>query len=81
MACGTPVVTSRVSSMPEVAGEAALFVDPENPDEIAAAIVRLLGNPALRRRLRDRGFERVRLFSREVVVPQLFEVYRRAAQR
>jgi glycosyltransferase involved in cell wall biosynthesis len=81
MACGTPVVTSRVSSMPEVAGDAALLVDPENPDEIAAAIARLLGSPALRRRLRERGLEQVRLFSREVVVPQLFEVYRRAAQR
>lgn len=80
MACGAPVVASRVSSLPEVCGEAGLLVDPENADEIASAIARLLGDQGLRRRLRDRGLERVRAFSREAVVPRLFEVYRRAAQ-
>jgi glycosyltransferase involved in cell wall biosynthesis len=79
MACGAPVVTSKASSIPEVAGDAALFVDPEETDEIAAAIERMLGDGSLRRRLRDRGLERARLFSREVLVPRLFEVYRRAA--
>ena len=79
MACGAPVVTSKVSSMPEVAEDAALLVDPEDTDEIAAAIDRLLGDPDLRRRLRDHGFERARSFSREALVPRLFEVYRRAA--
>ena len=79
MACGAPVVTSRASSMPEVAGDAALLVDPEETDEIAAAIDRLLGDVDLRRRLRDRGLERARSFSREALVPRLFEVYRRAA--
>jgi glycosyltransferase involved in cell wall biosynthesis len=79
MACGSPVVTSGSSSMPEVAGDAAQLVDPEEPDEIAAAIARLLEDRNLRRRLRDRGLERARAFSREAVVPRLFEVYRRAA--
>jgi glycosyltransferase involved in cell wall biosynthesis len=79
MACGAPVVTSRASSMPEVAGDAALLVDPEDTDEIAAAMERLLGDGNLRRNLCDRGLERARLFSREVLVPRLFEVYRRAA--
>jgi len=79
MACGAPVVTSKASSMPEVAGDAALLVDPEETDEIAAAIERLLGDPDLRRRLRDRGLERARSFSRQALVPRLFEVYRRAA--
>jgi len=81
MACGAPVVASRVSSLPEVCGEAGLLVDPENVDEIAAAIARLLGEGALRRRLRDRGLEKARAFAREAVVPRLFEVYRRAAKR
>ena len=81
MACGAPVVTSRISSLPEVCGDAALLVDPEDVDEIAAAIARLLGETDLRRRLRDRGLERARAFARETVVPGLFEVYRRAAQR
>jgi glycosyltransferase involved in cell wall biosynthesis len=79
MACGTPVVTSRISSMPEVAGDAALLVDPEDPDEIAAAIARMLSEQDLRRHLRDLGLEQARAFSREALVPRLFEVYRRAA--
>jgi glycosyltransferase involved in cell wall biosynthesis len=81
MACGTPVVTSRISSLPEVCGGAALLVDPEDVDEIATAVGRLLADPSLRRHLRDRGLERARAYSREVIVPRLFEVYRRAAQR
>jgi glycosyltransferase involved in cell wall biosynthesis len=81
MACGVPVVTSRVSSLPEVCGEAALLVDPEDTDEIASAIGRVLGDRALRLRLSDGGLERARAFSREAVAPRLFEVYRRAAQR
>jgi glycosyltransferase involved in cell wall biosynthesis len=81
MACGTPVVTSKLSSLPEVCREAALLVDPEDADEIASAIVQILRDQSLRQRLRDRGLERARAFSREAVVPNLFEVYRRAAQR
>jgi glycosyltransferase involved in cell wall biosynthesis len=81
MACGAPVVTSRLSSLPEVCREAALLVDPEDTDEIASAIANLLGDRNLRQRLRDHGLERARAFSREAVVPRLFEVYRRAAQR
>ena len=79
MACGTPVVTSQISSMPEVAANAALLVDPEDVDEIAAAIERMLGDQGLRRRLRDRGLEQARVFFSEALVPRLFEVYRRAA--
>jgi glycosyltransferase involved in cell wall biosynthesis len=79
MACGTPVVTSRISSMPEVAGDAALLVNPEDVDEIADAISRLLGDQGLRRRLRDRGLEQARAFLPGALIPRLFEVYRRAA--
>ena len=79
MACGTPVVTSRISSMPEVAGDAALLVDPEDVGEIADAIARLLNDQNLRRRFRDRGLEQARVFVPEVLIPRLFEVYRRAA--
>jgi glycosyltransferase involved in cell wall biosynthesis len=81
MACGAPVVTSKVSSLPEVCGDAAMLVDPEDTDEIAAAIEHLLADRRLHRRLRDRGLERARSYSREAVIPRLFEVYRRAAQR
>ncbi len=55
MAAGVPLVTSNVSSMPEVAGDAALLVDPRSPSEIAAAIERLLLSPDLRATLARNG--------------------------
>ena len=63
MACGTPVVTSRLSSLPEVVGDAALLVDPYSVDEIADALERVLGDDALRADLVARGRERVSHFS------------------
>jgi glycosyltransferase involved in cell wall biosynthesis len=58
MAVGTPVVTSKVSSIPEIADGAALLVDPDDPDAIADAIARVTSDDALRRRLREAGLER-----------------------
>jgi len=63
MACGTPIVTSDVNGLEEIAGDAALGVDPAKPDEIAAAIARLLEDSALRRSLADRGLERSKRFT------------------
>lgn len=63
MACGTPVITSNLSSLPEVAGEAALLVDPYQVDSIAAAMERLVRDGDLRRHLRELGWARVRQFS------------------
>ncbi len=63
MACGTPVIVSKVASLPEVIGGAGLFVDPWNPCEIADAIDRILGDLALRQELIPRGLERVKEFS------------------
>src|SRR6185503_7925216 len=51
MACGTPVVTSSLSSLPEVVGDAALLVDPYSVDDIASGLMRLLDDPVLRARL------------------------------
>jgi len=65
MACGTPIVTSNVNGLEELAGEAALRVDPARPTEIGAAVARVLDDPALRRELSARGLERSRLFSWE----------------
>jgi glycosyltransferase involved in cell wall biosynthesis len=62
MACGTPVITSGTSSMPEVVGDAALLVDPERTDDIAAAMARLFRDEALARDLRARGLSRAKLF-------------------
>ncbi len=81
MACGAPVVTSDLSSMPEVAGGAAVLVDPEDADDIANGIWRVLENTELRRDLRERGPERATRFSAESVVPRLLEIYLRTVQR
>ena len=63
MASGVPVVTSDRSSLPEVAGGAALLVRPEDPGQLAGAIVKLLEEPALAAELGERGVERARAFS------------------
>ena len=63
MASGTPVVTSNVSSMPEVAGDAAVLVDPYNVDSIVDGIAAVLRDPPLREALRARGFARAGEFS------------------
>jgi glycosyltransferase involved in cell wall biosynthesis len=63
MACGTPVVTSRTASLPEVAGDAALYFDPASPEELAAQIERILQSTELRTSLRDKGMQRAKQFT------------------
>lgn len=65
MACGTPVITSNLSSMPEVAGDAALFINPYNVQEIAAAMQTVANNTDLRSHLRTLGLARANSFSWE----------------
>jgi glycosyltransferase involved in cell wall biosynthesis len=65
MACGCPVVASDRTSVPEVTGDAALLVDPDDPSALAEAIRRVLGDPDLREDLRARGLRNVRRFSWE----------------
>ncbi|MFH1085854.1 MAG: glycosyltransferase family 1 protein [Chloroflexota bacterium] len=65
MACGAPVIASDVSSLPEVAGGAALLVDPRNVDALAEAMLRAYRDPALRAELAARGLERARHFTWE----------------
>jgi glycosyltransferase involved in cell wall biosynthesis len=77
MAAGLPVVTSNRSALPEVAGEAALLVNPENPEEIAAAVRRILDSPELRRELIRKGHERAREFPWERTARETLAVYRR----
>jgi glycosyltransferase involved in cell wall biosynthesis len=63
MACGVPIVTSDANGLREIAGDAALLVDQEDPDAIAEAVARLVAEPDLRRTLRDRGLARAERFS------------------
>ncbi|WP_151635792.1 glycosyltransferase family 4 protein [Noviherbaspirillum aerium] len=65
MAAGVPTITSNISSMPEVAGQAAVQVDPGNIGQIAEAMNRLLGDPEERARLIERGLQQSRLFTWE----------------
>lgn len=65
MACGTPVLTSTTSSLPEVAGDAALLVDPHNTHAIAGGLVQLITDAALRTTLRERGLARAARFTWE----------------
>jgi glycosyltransferase involved in cell wall biosynthesis len=70
MACGTPVLTSESSSLPEVVGDAALLVDPLDTEAIAGGMARLVGDGGLREALRGRGLKRAKQFT-----------WRRAAER
>jgi glycosyltransferase involved in cell wall biosynthesis len=71
MACGAPVVTSNASSLPEVAGDAALYFDPRDTDAIVDALRRALTDETLRAELRVRGFAQVRKFSWEKAAAEL----------
>jgi glycosyltransferase involved in cell wall biosynthesis len=63
MACATPVVTSNTTSLPEVAGDAALTVDPTNVEELAEAMAQLLDDTALQKKLGQAGLERSKAFT------------------
>jgi glycosyltransferase involved in cell wall biosynthesis len=75
MACGCPVITSNVSSLPEVAGEAALLVDPQRIETITTALVSLLTNPGLSQTLIQKGFEQARRFTWEAAARKTLDVF------
>lgn len=79
MACGCPVVTSDTSSMPEVAGGAAILSDPKEPASIARAIIEAVG-PA-RDQLRDKGIRRAGEFTWGAMAASTLDVYREVAER
>jgi glycosyltransferase involved in cell wall biosynthesis len=80
-AYGTPVVTSRSSSLSEVAGDAALLVDPMNVEEIVGAISKLIHDRDLRSQMVERGHHRVREFSWETTAARVLEVLEAAGRR
>ncbi|MDA0185151.1 glycosyltransferase family 4 protein [Solirubrobacter phytolaccae] len=76
MACGTPVVSSNTTSMPEVTGDAALLVDPTDVEALAAALERLMTEPVLANGLARRGLERAATFSWERCAAETVAAYR-----
>ena len=76
MACGVPVITSNTSSMPEVAGTAAFIIDPFKPEEITEAILKILGDKALRDDLIKKGFEQAAKFSWRAMAQSVLAIYR-----
>jgi alpha-1,3-rhamnosyl/mannosyltransferase len=80
MACGTPVVCSRVSSLPEVAGDAALLITPDDAAGIAQAIRRVLEEPKLAATLREKGIRRAAKFSWRHAAEMTRQVYEQAGR-
>ena len=75
MACGTPVITSNTSSMPEIGGANAILVNPENCEEITTMMLRLESDQAFYERQRQIGLERAKLFSWKKTAENLLELY------
>jgi glycosyltransferase involved in cell wall biosynthesis len=81
MACGTPVVSSNATSLPEVVGEAALMVTPGKVEELVQALRQVLQSSVLRQQLRERGLQRAKLFSWERTAQETLRVYQMVAKK
>ncbi len=80
MASGCPVITSSVTSLPEVAGDAALVVNPLNLEEMSANLLKCVEEEGLRRKLVEKGLERVNLFTWEKAAQKVLALYRETSQ-
>jgi len=81
MACGAPVVCSRSHSLPEICGPAAVYFDPQNPDEIVAAMKKVLTNASLRSDLIKKGFAQAGNFSWDTAAIATLNVYKSIISR
>lgn len=77
MACGAPVITSNISSLPEVAGDAALLVDPSDVEEISAAMQAVETDASMREQLVQKGYRQAAAFTWQRSAAQLLSVYKR----
>jgi len=75
MACGTPVITSNISALPEVVGDAGMLVDPQDVEDISVAIWRILGDDQLRASLVEKGFKRAAVFSWDKAAQETLALY------
>lgn len=80
MACGTPVVAARATSLPEIVGEAGILVDPDSPADIAAGMTRLFTDANLAGELRMRGLKRARDFTWQAAAEETLEQYTEVAR-
>ncbi len=80
MAAGCPVITANITSTPEVAGDAAILVNPHSVPEIAAAMKSIAESAPLRQKLRQKGFERIKNFSWAATAGQTLRLYKRLTQ-
>ena len=78
MQCGTPIITSNASCLPEVVGNAALLFDPSQPDELSEQMNRLVGSCDLQEDLRQKGFIRGSEYSWEKIGEQIYHIYQKA---
>jgi len=76
MACGVPVITSNVSSLPEVVGDAAIMVNPADINQLAESISRVINDEELRRKMIERGLERARMFSWGKTAKEIIECFK-----
>ncbi|OUC15276.1 MAG: hypothetical protein B0A82_07965 [Alkalinema sp. CACIAM 70d] len=81
MACGTPVITSTTSSLPEVAGNAAILIDPTHPKTMADAIALLYQDSSYREQLVQRGFQRVKQFHWRITAEKTAQLYEQILER
>jgi glycosyltransferase involved in cell wall biosynthesis len=81
MACGTPVVCSDATSLPEVAGDAAVLVRADDPKPLSEAMMRVLADRSLWLSLRSRGLDRARSFTWDRVARETVEIYRTVMAR
>jgi len=81
MACACPVITSNTSSLPEVAGEAGIMINPQNINGLAEAMSKVLTNSKLRDNMVKKGLEQAKSFSWEKTAEQTLEVYHSAENR
>lgn len=80
MQCGTPVISSNATSLPEVAGEAAILINPYDKDELSQAMLNLLSDEKLRNELTQKGIERAKQFSWSKCAQETVEIYKKIAK-
>ena len=81
MACGTPVITSNLSSMPEVCGDAAIYIDPHSVEDISQKIQTVLNNEALQQKLINKGLKHIKQFTWEKTTDEHIKVFKEVLEK